>query len=320
MDWYLHAAVSADSQLLPHRRRDYLSPYSGQRPPPEFRENAEAVAWFDREYESLRSLTTWAAGNGWPGHAWRIVLAMTAYIDTTLAWRDGMELCKVAIRAAEIAQDDVGLGYSLNLVACIGPNRNDHVKALPYLQQSLDVFTRAGHSYGEMMVLGNLALAHGARGDHENAEKSALRALELSERLDDARGTAINLGNLGVAYTVAGKYHDAIECLLKAHAINERLGEIASDSVCQLHLGTAYAALEDYQQAIPAYERAATLNRLLGNRRGEAYVQADLGRVFADAGRLDAAIEVLEKAVATLTELGDPRVTESEDRLAELRR
>ncbi len=110
LDWYLHAAVSADSQLLPHRRRDYLSPYSGQRPPPEFRENAEAVAWFDREYESLRSLTTWAAGNGWPGHAWRIVLAMTAYIDTTLAWRDGMELCKVAIRAAEIAQDDVGSG------------------------------------------------------------------------------------------------------------------------------------------------------------------------------------------------------------------
>lgn len=319
LDWYLHAAVSADNQLLPQRRGDYLSPYSGQRPPPEFHENAEAVAWFDREYESLRSLTAWAATNRWAGHAWRIVLAMTAYIDTTLASSDGAELCKVAIRAAEIARDEVGLAYSLNLAAIIGRNRDDSVEPLPYLHRALDLFSKEGHTRGEMMVLGSLALTYGQLGDHENAEKSALRALKVCERLGDQRGTAINLSNLGLAYTAAGKYHDAVEVLLKAHDINARLGETASDSVCHLHLGSAYAALGDYEQAIPAYERSAELNRQLGNRRAAAFVQADLGRVLATVGRLDAAMELLEQAMVTLTDLGDPRATEVENLLAELR-
>ncbi len=88
LDWYLHAAVSADSQLLPHRRHDLVSPYIPQRPPPQFREAAEAARWFAAEYECLRSIITWATANGWHEHAGRIAMAMTAYIDTRAAWPD----------------------------------------------------------------------------------------------------------------------------------------------------------------------------------------------------------------------------------------
>jgi DNA-binding SARP family transcriptional activator len=81
LDWYLHAAASADRRLTPTRSHEFVEPYRPRVPPPAFATAVEARAWFDQEYRGLRAIATWAAANGWPDHAWRIALAMRTYVE-----------------------------------------------------------------------------------------------------------------------------------------------------------------------------------------------------------------------------------------------
>nr|WP_279578960.1 NB-ARC domain-containing protein [Fodinicola feengrottensis] len=59
-DWYLHATVAADRMLTPHRRRAFVEPYEPTMPVPEFGDQSAAMAWFEREYDTLCSVSRWA--------------------------------------------------------------------------------------------------------------------------------------------------------------------------------------------------------------------------------------------------------------------
>jgi tetratricopeptide (TPR) repeat protein len=310
LDWYLHAAVSADRHLLPHRRRDFVAPHEPQTPPPDFSCTAEALSWLEREYDCLRSVTEWAAANGWAGHAWRTATAMTSFFDARIPWRDGLEFYEAAVRAAETAGEIVGEAYTINALGCVHIDVGDRELAKSYFLRSLSRFQEVGHMRGEAMLLGNVALVYGQTGDDGEAQRYSKRALALCEQLDYPRGTAMNLDNLGVAYTVAGDYNRAIECFQQAHAINVKLGEAASDAMNQHHAGRAYAGLGDIRRSMRAFREAISLYRGLGNRRWETLVLVDLGKMLHQAGHPGLARGILEDAVATMTEFAYPRAEE----------
>jgi DNA-binding SARP family transcriptional activator len=311
LDWYLHAAISADRHLLPHRRRDFVAPHEPQTPPPEFSSTAEAMTWLEQEFDCLRSVTEWAAANGWAGHAWRTATAMTSFFDARIPWLDGLEFYEAAVRAAETAGDIVGEAYTTNALGCVHLDEGDRELAKSYFLRSLSRFQEAGHTRGEAMLLGNVALVYGETGDDSEAQRYSKQALDLCEQLDYPRGTALNLDNLGVAYTVAGDYNRAIECFQQAHAINVKLGEAASDAMNQYHAGRAYAGLGDTRRSMRAFREAISLYRGLGNRRWETLVLVDLGKMLHQAGHPGLAQGILEDAVARMTEFAYPRAQET---------
>jgi DNA-binding SARP family transcriptional activator len=308
LDWYLHAAVQADRQLLPYRRRDFLAPYQPQTPPPVFADPREATTWFEAEYDCLRSVSVWAATNGWPGHGWRIATAMTTLFDRMMIpWRDGLEFYETVLRGAEVAEEDVGEGYTLNSLGCVCYFTGDLAGAISYLERSLARFRQTQHLRGEAMLLGNLGLIYAEAGDHDAALPHALEALRLCERLDYPRGTALNLDNLGIVHSAAGDHDKAVECHEKAHAINHKLGDAPVEAMNQHHLGRAYAGVGRVRSAIRAFRTAITLYGQSGNRRWAAIALADLGELLAGAGHARLARGISQAALQTMTEFGDPR-------------
>jgi DNA-binding SARP family transcriptional activator len=306
VDWYLHAAVAADSAMLPHRRRDYLAPYQPEAEPPEFADAAAAVAWFEREYDNIRSVMRWADNNGFSGHAWRMLTSMTAFFERRIPWQDAIEFHEWALGAASAAGEPTGEGYVLNGLGYMCLLKGDLDTALRHFRGALDRFRSSGHVRGEAMLWGNLSTIYGERGDHLTARRYATRALEMYESLGYERGCALNLDNLGVALYAAGRYDAAIECHLDAGEINGKLGEINSEAINRHHLGRAYAAQGQPRPALRAFRAAIGMYRGLSNRRFEALVMVDVGATLHKAGHSGLARPFWEAALATLKEYDDP--------------
>jgi len=318
LDWYLHAAVSADEQLSPHRRRDFIEPYQPRTEPPALAGPLEAERWFEQEYDSLRAVTCWAAANGWASYTWRIALAMNTFVDRTIPWRDGVEFYQLAVRAAESAGEPVGQAYALNSLGSVHSKAGWTNEAKACFEQSRALFHELSHDRGEAMSMANIGLMYGNLGLHEEARRYAMLALELCAKLNYPRGTAQNLDNLGIALTVAGQYEQAVECHEQAHTINREIGDAASEAENLHHLGSAYAGLGDVPRSTRAFRTAVSIYRSLGSRRWEASVLIDFGKMLAGAGLPALARATLQSALGTMRDFGDPRARDIEAELAKL--
>nr|WP_042191655.1 BTAD domain-containing putative transcriptional regulator [Kibdelosporangium sp. MJ126-NF4]CEL20209.1 transcriptional regulator, SARP family [Kibdelosporangium sp. MJ126-NF4]CTQ97434.1 transcriptional regulator, SARP family [Kibdelosporangium sp. MJ126-NF4] len=319
LDWYLHAAVAADRQLTPHRNRDFLLPHKARVPPPVFADPQEATAWIDEEYDSLRSITAWAAANGWGGHAWRTAMALTTFFDSAIPWREGLNFYATALADAKAAGHHAGEAYLLNSVGCIHLDKDDYAEARSYFEQALACFRGLGIVRGQGMTLGNLSMTNAKLGDGETARDYAVHALELYKQLDYPRGITQNLDNLGMALTVSGDYTQAVEMHLRAHQRFLQTGDVITEAFNQHNLGLAYAGLSDTPRAVRALRTSISFHRTTANRRWEAMVLTDLSKVLSAAGHPRIARDVLAAALTTMLELADPRAGAIQATLAEMR-
>jgi tetratricopeptide (TPR) repeat protein len=307
LDWYLHAVVSADAALMPNRPRDFLAPYEPSAPPPRFPRTSDALAWFEREYDCLRSIVSWAGDNGWAGHAWRTAIAATTLFDALIPWREGIDFFELALHAAERAGDPVGTGFVLNSLGCIHLDKEDWRRAKWYFLRALAVFQDCAHLRGESMACGNIAIACAHLGEHQRAVRHSVRAVTLCGRLKYRRGIGMNLDNLGLTLASMGKDRQAIACYLRAEAIFRDTGDTHNIAMNQHALGLSYTSAAQWRPAIRAFREAVAVFRQLGNRRWEAIVLMDLGKCLHLAGHPRFASDALEKAHRTMSEFADPK-------------
>jgi tetratricopeptide (TPR) repeat protein len=310
LDWYLHAAANADTVLVPQRPRDFLAPYETSVPVPRFGSAVEALGWFEREYDCLRSVVGWAAGNGWAGYAWRIAIASTTFFDARIPWRDGIEFYESALHGAQRDGEPLGEAFVLNSLGCIYLDGEDWQTAADYYERSLARFREVSHVRGEAMALGNLGLTLGHLGRYELGRRYSTQALGLYRRLGSPRGVAMNLDNLAIAFAAAGEHRKAIGCGVRAAAIFRELGDLHNLAMIQHHLGNTYMSAGELRKAIHALNEGIRGYRAMGSRRWEAFTIIDLGKALCHTGHASLGKGLLESALSILTEFADPKAKE----------
>ncbi|ALG07057.1 AfsR/SARP family transcriptional regulator [Kibdelosporangium phytohabitans] len=318
LDWYLHAAVSADSALHMQRQRLWVKPYEPRTEPPRFASSTEATLWFEQEFDCLKSAAGWAAANGLAGHTWRIVQAMLTFLDRRIPWYDATALLSDAYEAAESAQDTFGSAYMLNSLGAQVMNKGDRRAAVAYFTRGLAKFRELGDVSGQAMACGNVGLMYGELGEYEQAKEYATQALLLCEQLGYARGVALNLDNLGVTYTVTGDYTKAKECHQQASKMLLVLGDDPARGMNEYHLGWALRRLADFPAAARAFRTAIVIFREFGSQRWAAAALGDFGLVLLDAGHPLLARDMLDTALVTMRKIADPRTEEFETALSPL--
>jgi DNA-binding SARP family transcriptional activator/tetratricopeptide (TPR) repeat protein len=308
LDWYLHTAANADRTLAPYRRRDFLAPYEPSRPPQDFETSRAARTWFDQEYECLHELVrSWAARNGYPGHAWRIAMTMTTFFDHAIPWRESLEVLRSAHAASAISDEPTGEAFTLNSLGCIYLDMSDWPIAQSHFERSYDRFRATSHYFGQAMTLGNIALAQVEQGRVKAAQANTRRALELYEQLDWPRGVALNLDNLGILHSVSGEHEQAIEFCQMALIASRHCNDHEIEAWSLLHLAQAYAQLRDFPNSTRAFRQAIAIYREHGNSRWAAILLNEFGTMLAEAGHPGIAHAMRRTALATLTEFADPR-------------
>jgi len=317
LDWYLHAAVSADSVLQPVRRRDFVSPYAPAVPPPTFADHEQANAWFEREFDCLRSIVHWGATSGWGARTWRIAIAMTTFLDRRIAWREGAEILRAACRAAQAAGDRTGEGYTFNSLACIQIDTNELSNARENLERAIDCFIDLSNQFGEAMALTNLGIVLPKLGKPELGLRVSEKARELAAELGYRRGVGNNLENMGVTYSTMSEHNRAIECLHEAAVIFEECGDAQTQAFNLRELGQAYAAANMNAKAVGAYRKAIRAFQRLGNQRWHAVLLYELGHVLDSTGHSGLAHACWRPALVIMREFGDLRAEQLEDLLTE---
>ncbi|MEZ0113485.1 tetratricopeptide (TPR) repeat protein [Catenulispora sp. EB89] len=271
----------------------------------QFRDNKQALSWFERERPNLLRAFSEATRSGHDHMVVNLALVMARIEEIGRSWREPERLLRAALpharRSAEPKaemQVQRWLGHMLFL-----DDRSD--EALVPLEAALALAREHHDLVNEQRALNTIALAHTGLGDHERGLEVGLQALSLRDhvevRLAARSMSAFNtvatclheLGRPGeaVAYVVA-----AIE---EARAHNDQM----FIGMLLHNLGFTYLALDRHAEAITAFEESAFMMHDLGNR----YVHADdlngIARALHFQGRVPEAEEFHRQALAVFDDL-----------------
>ncbi|MCX4238910.1 AfsR/SARP family transcriptional regulator [Streptomyces ortus] len=317
MDHYLHTARAADVLVTPQ-------PNPVASPPPlpganteEPADYGEALAWLVAEYPVLLRIVRHPSG--FDGHVWRLVAALTTFLDRHGHWEALLAAGRGALDAARREDDRTGradahraLGLALDRLKHRGPAREHYLRAL-------DLFAALGSDVGQARTHQHLSRMSGAEGSPQLALEHAYRSLKHYRAAGDLAGQAAALNHIGWRQTHLGDHLDALAHCERALELARTAGDVDGQAHISDSLGYIAHQLGRYQQAVDHYLQAARLFHATGERHSEAACLVCLGDSHHSAGQTGAAREAWRRALALTDELGladdDPLRTGLHDRV-----
>lgn len=272
-----------------------------------FANHREALEWIDSELPALQDAVATAARTGPAQAAWLLADALRGYFQLRAAAAPWHAVAKVALTAAEAAQDLAAQAAShLSLAgACARQDRFD--RAIDHSERALELAGAAGWTDGEIA-------AHRALG---NLRRLAGRPREAITHLHQAlklAGPAHGPGHGAVLEQIATAHHELGELVnAAAHyeqalAVQRSSGSPAAMAQVGTGLGDALHGLGRLDGALHHLEEAFALHHELADRGRAAYNLRCQAEVHRDAGRPARALELAGEALDLARQDDDPRL------------
>ncbi|TDC04282.1 AfsR/SARP family transcriptional regulator [Nonomuraea longispora] len=302
MDWYVHTADAAAGLLYPGKVRLPTGPRPATAAT--FADEAEAVAWMEREQDNLVAAVRYAAAHGPRSAAWLLADTLRGYFwirwpapgwGTTV--RNGLAAAAGAGDLRAQAACHLGLGTAHQA-------GEQYAQAVRHYTTALELARRAGWSDGTAEILYELGLARWWLGAPQDSADLLTDALALFQRTGRPAGQAAALLHLGVVQRHLGRLRSAATYQSRALAAYRRLGSRLGQAQALGNLGITYHELS---RSNPASQRLDTALGLLErgqNRFDQAYFLCTMAAVHRDAGRLDAAVDAAVAAYGLACAIG----------------
>jgi predicted ATPase len=165
------------------------------------------------------------------------------------------------------------------------------------LERSLTVARGQGDRLLEARVLCSLAIRDAAAGRFQEARSRNEVALQIVKRTGDRHGELIALGNLAVAYKELSMGVLELATLNEARRLARELGAGRQEAVLLINLGVHHHVHGRLAQAEALYTDALSRSRDVGFFDLEEVSLANLGDVLYDRGLLGDAERVLREAL-----------------------
>jgi DNA-binding SARP family transcriptional activator/tetratricopeptide (TPR) repeat protein len=315
LDHYLRTATAAARLLYPASEPLPAEPAAPEAAPLSPAGRAQALAWFAAEHQVLLTAACHAAAAGLDGRVWKLVSAMTEFLNRQGHWHDLAAAGDTALAAARRLGDREGQAhahYSLG-TACLGLGR--HRDGLAHLERAADLSRLVGDTARH--ARSRLAMGEVLRqqGRHAAARRQAELALRMYTELGHRPGQARALTNLGWHITQLGDYPDALVRCERALALHRELGNLLGEAHTWDHLGYARHQMGQDADAISCYRRALRLLRVVSDRLEQAAVLARLGDALGAVGNRRAARDAWQRSLAILDELHHPYAPQVRSRM-----
>ena len=231
----------------------------------------EMLGAFQQAHEDFTAALDAARGLGDRNSAW-VALHALGMLWAARDYERAGEYRRDALALARALDDPMLVARSLNRVGNWYVNREDPQSGIPYHEEALGIFERAGELHGVAETLDLLAMAHHIAGDEERAVALYERAIRLFTELGDRRA----LANAFAVLVVCGPSHHA-----------------SAGAVCT----SSHAA--DMQQ----HERAVRLAVEIGWRAGEAFARYLLADSLSWRGEYERALRLAHESLLISEEL-----------------
>lgn len=233
-----------------------------ERAEPELRGPLRMV-WLDRleaEHDNLRAVLGWSLGRGEVEAAVRLGWALQwfwwirAHLDEGRRWMEEALAKSYALATPVRAR-------TLFLVGFVAQHLGDHRRAIPALQESLELYRETGDSRGTAWSLERLGWSKLSEGEHGRAASFFGESLSLFREMDDEQGSALVLTGLGWVRLEQGDHEQAMRLHEESLALFSRVGDTGGVALVRANLGHAALLFGDPAQAKMLFEESLTLFR-----------------------------------------------------------
>lgn len=171
----------------------------------------------------------------------------------------------------------------------------EYTLALEYSDRSLEIVEEIGLLVGRAMRLNLKAQIHVQQGDIDKAIPHVNDALDLSHSLDDASERAHALATLAQIALLKNDRERATTLLEEAVDCSKEAADIDAHIRALLLMGQAHAGDKDFETARASYLEARTLAKQQGNRVQESSALEGLSVCYANTGEHDLAYDFLRR-------------------------
>ena len=303
LDYYLHAAQTADRHLARHAH----STMTPARTPPAYVPDMSTVelaaSWMETERSNLHAAVDHALLHRLV-HATAIPAAMNGFLLTRSLWDQALILHRTALEAARYTSDQHAEAEALDDLGVLQRLTGDSTAAIASLTRALELHRALGSRNGEAYALTHLGRVQCMIDNYLAAAVSLTQALDLHRALGNRSGEADALGNLGLVQRLTADFPTAITSQEQALELYRNLGDRNGEATALLELAAVQYLTGDYPAAATRLTRALELYRTVGNRNGEANALKDLGVVQCLTGDYPAANASQEQALELFRTLG----------------
>ncbi|MFZ2960281.1 MAG: adenylate/guanylate cyclase domain-containing protein [Candidatus Ozemobacteraceae bacterium] len=131
---------------------------------------------------------------------------------------------ETALAKTRAGKDKAGTAACLNYLGVISRYRQDYEKAIGYSQEACTLREEIGDTYGQMLCLGNMALANRSLGRYDLSNDLLEKGLEIC-RNKDPQGTSFFLISLATLWTIQNRFDKAIGYLRQAYDLRRKIGD-----------------------------------------------------------------------------------------------
>jgi len=284
LDYYLHAAVTADRLVYPLREVIALGAAGDGVVVESFTGEASARHWLAIECLALVAMAGLAARTGFHRQVCPLARALSETLDRTGQWHHRIAMQQAAVAAAvqlgdrgEEAHAHRSLGGALVNVGRLADGRT-------HLMTALGLYEQLDHQLGQAHTHRNLSALAEAQGRYAVALEHGWQAYAQFEQAGHQLGTARALNIVGWNYALLGRYDDALAHCRRALEYQRAIADRAGQGDTLDSLGYAHHQRGEYGVAIECFRGAIEAYREVGGLLGEAQSLNRLGDCHHSAG------------------------------------
>ncbi|WP_166427515.1 AfsR/SARP family transcriptional regulator [Nonomuraea mesophila] len=274
--------------------------------PAEFGDAAQAVDWFDAEWDNLAAAVSHAAAHGPRPYAWLLVEAMTDLLQYRRTHAEWLRLAGIGLDAAERERDLAGQAAMRNSLGLVRWLMADHEGAMREYGPALALARRAGRADAEAAALMGGGVVRKQLGKPRSALPRYRRAAALYRALGNRRGESRALNNLASAYLMLARLDRAEECLVANLPLAEAAGDRMLRTLTLVNLALVRQKQARFGEALACLDEALSVARAAG-RYAEAVTYETYGWVHHDAGRHERAVDAFAQGLAIAEQVENRR-------------
>ena len=305
LDYYLHAATSAESRIARQSRPGRRSRASSPIAIPDLHDRTRALNWARAERANLLACLDRVSNTGQPARIVGLTAAIAALLRHDGPWTEAISRHTAAVKAAREIDDRLGQAGALNDLGDVRWAAADYPRASQALEAALKIYRDLGDQLGQANALGNLGAVGWVIADYPRATQALEEALDKYHDLGDQLGEANTLLDLGAVRGEASDFPGSAQALEAALGIYRDLGDQRGQANALGNLGVVRRLIGDYQGAAAAHQEQLEIFHDLANRKGQATALVHLGAVRQATGDYSGASKALEAASGIFLDLGD---------------
>jgi tetratricopeptide (TPR) repeat protein len=161
------------------------------------------------------------------------------------------------------------------------------LKAMPYLQESLQLSVRGGHDVQAASMYSNIGAIHTEWGDYSKGLVNNQLALVIDRISGKSEQISTDLNNIGKIYEKWGKYNLAVKYYLESLDIARKADNKSMIAIRLNNLGIVHRAWKKYPEALGYFNEALTIDRSAGNIDKVGKRLANIGATYLVMGNFN---------------------------------